>query len=208
MISRRPIILLQSPSRASTVYHRPLLGVNQVSPFQSRHFLDSILSSALGPCPLRSLSHTKLLPYSPSVIFKAVSDVSGYPTFLPFTISSNVTSRDPAGYPTRARLKVGYAKFGLEEDWDSIVRCDPEKGLVEARSSEENSDGLFEVLSTKWLISHSDRGSPDHASVKLDVNVKFRNPVYDQMFAQVEEKVASTMISAFEKRVEELNRGR
>jgi ribosome-associated toxin RatA of RatAB toxin-antitoxin module len=44
--------------------------------------------------------------------------------------------------------------------------------------------------------------------VKLDVNVKFRNPVYDQMFAQVEEKVASTMISAFEKRVEDLNRRR
>ncbi|KAJ9503704.1 Coenzyme Q-binding protein coq10, mitochondrial [Exophiala xenobiotica] len=208
MISRRPISLLQSPWRVSTVYHSPQFRVNQVSPTQSRYFLDSILSSALGPCPLRSLSHTKLLPYPPNVIFKAVSDVSGYPTFLPFTISSTVTSRDPAGYPTRARLKVGYAKFGLEEDWDSIVRCDPEKGLVAARSSEENSDGLFEVLSTKWQISHSDGESADHASVKLDVSVKFRNPVYDQMFAQVEEKVASTMISAFEKRVEELNRRR
>jgi ribosome-associated toxin RatA of RatAB toxin-antitoxin module len=132
--------------------------------------------------------------------------VSGYPAFLPFTISSNVTSRDSAGYPTRATLKVGYAKFGLEEDWDSAVRCDPEKGVVEARSSEENSNGLFETLNTKWQIAPFEGAEKDTASVKLDVDVKFRNPVYDQMFAQVEEKVASTMISAFEKRVEELNR--
>lgn len=174
--------------------------------FQTRTIFDSLLSQALGPCPTRSLTHTKLLPYSPQVIFKAVSDVSGYPTFLPFTISSNVTSRDSAGYPTRARLKVGYAKFGLEEDWDSVVRCDPEKGIVEARSSEANSNGLFETLNTKWQISHLEGGEGNQASVKLDVNVKFRNPVYDQMFSQVEGKVASTMISAFEKRVEELNR--
>ncbi|KIV77615.1 hypothetical protein PV11_09403 [Exophiala sideris] len=173
---------------------------------QTRTIFDSLLSQALGPCPERSLTHTKTLPYSPKLIFKAVSDVSGYPTFLPFTIASNVTTRDSEGYPTRARLKVGYAKFGLEEDWDSVVRCDEEKGIVEARSSEANSGGLFEVLNTKWQISHLDGSEQNQASVKLDVTVKFRNPVYDQMFSQVEGKVASTMISAFEKRVHELNR--
>lgn len=152
------------------------------------------------------MTHTKQLPYSPSVIFRAVSDVSGYPAFLPFTISSNVTSRDSAGYPTRATLKVGYAKFGLEEDWDSTVHCDPGRGLVEARSSEQTSNGLFETLNTKWQIAPMKGADKDRASVKLDVNVKLRNPVYDQMFAQVEARVASTMISAFEKRVEELNR--
>lgn len=204
MILRQPGIL-HCGSKPSTFYYRPLFHGKQESILQSRTFFDSILSSALGPCPLRTVSHTKLLPYSPKVVFKAVSDVSGYPTFLPFTISSHVTSRDPDGYPTRARLKIGYEKLGLEEDWDSIVFCDPKKGLVEARSSDENSNGLFEILNTRWHISHREGGDEDHASVKLDVNVKFRNPVYDQLFSQVEGKVASTMISAFEKRVEELH---
>jgi coenzyme Q-binding protein COQ10 len=149
------------------------------------------------------MSHTKVLPHSPATVFKAVSDVAGYPNFLPFTISSNVKSRDPAGYPTRASLKVGYAKLGIEEDWESIVRCDPARGTIEAKSSEEHSNGLFEALSTKWQIAPLKAGSASTA-VKLDVSVKFRNPVYDQMFAQVEDKVASSMISAFEKRVEEL----
>lgn len=201
-------ILLHCSSQSFRCHGRSILHVNSKPILQTRSIFDSLLSAALGPCPLRSLTHTKLLPYSPSVIFKAVSDVSGYPAFLPFTISSNVTSRDSSGYPTRATLKVGHAKFGLEEDWDSTVRCDPEKGLVEARSSEENSNGLFETLNTKWQIAPFDGTEKDRASVKLDVDVKFRNPVYDQMFAQVEEKVASAMISAFEKRVEELNRER
>lgn len=170
---------------------------------QERTFIDSLLSSALGPCPLRSVSHTKTLPYSSGAIFKAVSDVSGYPAFLPFTISSHVTERDSAGYPTRARLKVGYDKLGLEENWDSLVLCNPTGGTIEAKSSETASQGLFETLQTRWKIS--DTGNSKSATlVKLDVDVKFRNPVYDQMFAQVEQKVASAMISAFEKRVQEL----
>ena len=170
----------------------------------TRTFIDSFLSSALGPCPLRSLTHTKTIPYSSKVVFKAVSDVSGYPGFLPFTISSNVTARDNDGYPTRAKLKVGYAKLGLEEDWDSLVNCNAREGIVEARSSENNSQGLFEVLTTKWKIDALSEGGSGKSSVKLDVDVKFKNPMYDQMFAQVEEKVANAMISAFEKRVQEL----
>ncbi|KIV94194.1 hypothetical protein PV10_01983 [Exophiala mesophila] len=200
-------MLLRSPVRASLIVSPISPGRLGQTPYQQkRAFLDSLLSSTLGPCPLRTLSHTKTLPYPPLTVFKAVSDVSGYPSFLPFTISSHVTSRDAAGYPTRARLKVGYAKFGLEEDWDSVVKCDPKQGLVEARSSDESSNGLFEVLNTKWQIAASHPSTENQTAVKLDVHVRFRNPVYDQMFAQVEGKVASTMVSAFEKRVEDLHR--
>jgi coenzyme Q-binding protein COQ10 len=207
MIARRSIALFTPPVRSAGVSIK-LNGDPRTTALQSRTIFDSLFSSALGSCPMRTLTHTKLLPHSPAAIFKAVSDVSGYPAFLPFTISSHVTSRDAAGYPTRARLRVGYEKFGLEEDWDSVVSCDPERGLVVARSSEENSNGLFEVLNTRWQISPTkgEGQANTSASVKLDVNVKFRNHVYDQMFAQVEGKVASTMISAFEKRVEELDR--
>ncbi|RMZ80421.1 hypothetical protein DV737_g3029, partial [Chaetothyriales sp. CBS 132003] len=146
------------------------------------------------------------LPYSSKTIFRAVSDVAGYPSFLPFTISSHVTSRDSSGYPTRAQLTVGYDKLGLEENWDSIVHCDAAKGIVEARSSDASSQGLFEVLSTRWKIDSIADAAPERTLVKLNVDVKFRNPIYDQLFAQVEQKVASIMISAFEKRAQELER--
>ena len=64
---------------------------------------------------------------------------------------------------------------------------------------------MFEVLQTRWQISPNKDSDPNaQTSVRLDIDVKFRNIVYDQMFAQVEGKVASTMIGAFEKRVSEL----
>lgn len=170
---------------------------------QTRAFFDSILSSALGPCPLRNLTHTRTLPYSASSVFQAVADVSGYPSFLPFTVDSTVMARDQHGYPERASLKIGYDKFGLEEVWESKVRCDADQGIVEAQSSEANSQGLFEVLQTRWHIQAAP-GSDTLTSVKLDLDVKFRNPLYDQMFAQVEGQVASVMINAFERRVQEL----
>ena len=190
--------------RGSQTLKSATLGHCKTSPvYQTRTFLDSFLSSALGPCPLRQLTHTRTLPYSSKAIFKAISDVAGYPG-LPFVTSSHVTSRDAAGYPTRAELKVGYDKLGLEETWDSVVRCQPEHGIIEARSSDSASQGLFEVLSTKWKIDAESEKQPEQSLVKLDVDVKFRNPIYDQMFAQIEEKVANIMISAFEKRVREL----
>ena len=113
--------------------------------------------------------------------------------------------RDSAGFPKRARLRVGYDKLGLEEDWDSVVTCNPSEGLVEAKSSETASQGLFEVLKTRWKIVALEAGTDSPTEVKLDVDVKFRNPVYDQMFSQFEQKVGSAMISAFEKRVKELD---
>lgn len=196
------------PSRwartCSILLSRP--NVVQRPEVQTRSFLNSILSSALGACPKRSLTHTKTLPYSASSVFKAVSDVSGYPAFLPFTVSSHVTSRDEHGLPTRASLRIGYEKFGLEEVWESDVKCDPDKGIVEAQSSKGDSQGLFEVLQTRWHIQPSQ--SAGQTSVKLDLDVKFRNPVYDQMFAQVEGKVVGVMISAFEKRVKELEQAK
>jgi coenzyme Q-binding protein COQ10 len=200
--AKGPLALAASASRARALV-RTFPKVTTTT--QQRTFLDSLLSSALGPCPLRSVTHTKTLPYSSKAIFKAVSDVSGYPAFLPFTISSQVMERDGAGLPKRARLRVGYDKLGLEENWDSVVACDPAQGLVEAKSSENASQGLFEVLQTRWKIVPLETGSDAPTTVKLDVDVKFRNPVYDQMFAQVEQRVAGAMISAFEKRVKQLD---
>lgn len=193
-----------SPSSAILGRHSALATQQTRFPrFQQRNFLNSVLGSALGETRLRSLTHTKTIPYSSTSIFKAVSDVSGYPTFLPFTISSRVIEKDEQGYPTRASLRVGYDKFGLEEDWNSVVKCDPTTGTIEAKSSKSESQGLFEVLQTKWHIN-ADENRAGQTTVKLDLDVKFRNPLYDQLFAQVEGQVASTMIAAFEKRVREL----
>jgi len=59
------------------------------------------------------------------------------------------------------------------------------------------------VLRTRWEIKPV---GGEGSEAKLDLHLQFRNPVYDQMFAQVEGKVARAVIAAFEKRVGELDR--
>lgn len=197
---------------------------------QCRTFFNpaSLLTSTL-PTAVRHLTHTRTIPYSPANIFDAIASVEKYHTFLPFVISSTVTQRDAAGWPRKATLKSGYDKFGVEEDWESVVQCDKTSGVIEAKSYDgdsSNDDSMFEILRTRWQITPSETGvGPDgsdvkseyrastpqrisanveNTSVRLDIEVKFRNIIYDQMFAQVEGKVASMMIGAFEKRAQEL----
>ena len=92
-----------------------------------------------------------------------------------------------------------------------MVSVDPKSGTVLAQSDTELSasakqgssgaDGLFELLKTRWVVTETGKEQSD---VKLDVEVQFRNFLYDQMFAQAEGKVAGMMIGAFEKRVRAL----
>jgi ribosome-associated toxin RatA of RatAB toxin-antitoxin module len=83
------------------------------------------------------------------------------------------------------------------------VLCDESRGIIEAKSDEAASgQSIFEVLQTRWQIT-TEEDQDTH--VRLDIDVKFRNIVYDQMFAQVEDKIARTVMGAFEKRARELD---
>jgi len=169
--------------------------------------MDYLLSYTLGECQLRKLTHTKTVSHSPALVFKAISDVSSYSKVLPLTVSSDVTAKDKAGYPTRARIRIGSEPLGLDHTWDSIILCEPKKGLIDARSNEatKQGPGMLDGLRTTWAITPV-AGNPNASTVKLDVEVKFRSPVFDQMFYQIQGTVADTMISSFEPTLQELEK--
>lgn len=195
-----------SSSARSTPY-QPLL-FNQTRHFLKSSTFDGLFGTTI---PLRQLTHTRVLPYPRSSVFEAIASVERYPSFLPFVLSAKVSQKDRNERPARASLKVGYAAFGIEEIWDSIVGADEEHGIIEARSADtSNEGGLFEVLKTKWQmhdledIRRHGEGVSAQTAVRLDVEVKFRSAIYDKVFAGVEEKVAGMMVGAFEKRIKEL----
>jgi coenzyme Q-binding protein COQ10 len=174
----------------------------QVEPRRTLFNPSSIFSSHL-PTQLRHLTHAQNSPHSASSIFRAIASVDQYPSFLPFTLSAAVLRRDAHGWPARATLTVGYDPFNLQEDWASVVHCDESRGIIEAKSDEASSaESIFEVLQTRWQITPTD--SQD-THVRLEIDVKFRNILYDQMFAQVEGKVARSVMGAFENRARELD---
>ena len=174
--------------------------------FPNPNDLLSSLSGTLAAPSLRHLAHTAELNASPALVFRAIASVDQYPQFLPFILSARVTERDTVNWPTKATLRVGYDKLGLEEHWESIVRCDEAQGVVEARGNKSvqkaAGQGLFDVLRTRWQIGQK----REETVVRLDIEVQLRNMLYDKMFEQVENKVARTMVNAFEKRVDELKK--
>jgi coenzyme Q-binding protein COQ10 len=194
-LPRNSLTLKPSPSAISRILVRAEPRRNLFNP-------SSIFSSGL-PTQLHHLTHAQTSSHSASSIFRAIASVDQYPSFLPFTLSAAVLRRDAHGWPARATLTVGYEPFNLQEDWASIVSCDESRGVIEAKSDDASSaDSMFEVLQTRWQITPTD-GQDTH--VQLDIDVKFRNIVYDQMFAQVEGKVARSVMGAFERRARELD---
>ncbi|KAJ5090938.1 hypothetical protein N7532_009622 [Penicillium argentinense] len=180
-----------------------------------------------GSSPKRVLTATRMLPYSPPLLFKVISSVESYSQFLPFLTASTVTARDTqSGHPTQAFLTVGYGP--LSETFTSRVDCDPVKLTVEARSgakygkpdgqSSQSSgssgffpgvnEGIFEYLSTRWelvpLAPADAKGGPQ-TKVNLEVRFEFRSQLHATVMGAVEGQMAGVMIEAFEKRIHEMH---
>ena len=199
----RPSTRLLLPKRILKSSQTPIPQLQfQVDQHRTLFNPSSIFSTSL-PTQLRHLSHSETSSYSTASIFRAIASVDQYPSFLPFTLSAAVVRRDADGWPSRATLTVGYDPFNLQEDWSSIVHCDESRGIIEAKSDEAASaESMFEVLQTRWQITSTENKD---THVQLDIDVKFRNIVYDQMFTQVEDKIARSVMAAFEKRARELD---
>ncbi|KAK6418180.1 Coenzyme Q-binding protein coq10, mitochondrial [Elasticomyces elasticus] len=187
-----------------------LCGRHKVGPLININFhMADYLSAALGAPAHRRLTHTKTLPYHPSTVFSAITNIQVYSDFLSLVHSSSVTVKDAHGLPKGAKLKVGYPRFGIEENWACRVTSDKKNGVVKiARGGDGDkaSDGVLEEWSVHWKLSPPP--GPNAASktteVELIVEVKFRNPIYDQAFALLP-NVAQRMLLKFENRSEQLD---
>ncbi|KKY29108.1 hypothetical protein UCRPC4_g00140 [Phaeomoniella chlamydospora] len=172
-------------------------------------FIDDLLRTATGAGEPRILKANRRVPYDVATLFKIIASVDEYPTFLPFIHSSKVLSRDRRGWPARATLTVGYS--GYKESFTSQIDCDEELSVVRARSGDRIGDdrlikheGLFKTLDSMWKFSDVSTSGKQESEATLNVKVQFRNPVYDAFLGAVEDKVANTMIEAFEARLREI----
>lgn len=167
-------------------------------------------ASLLGGAPAqRHLTTTKVLPYSRTTIFNVFADIASYHEFSTSISSSTVTAKDSSGLPSAAKLKVGYPPLGLEEDWPCRAKCDRRTGIVQAQNAPADQGGsgssVLEVWIVKWTITPAPSVSQDkqEATVRLDLELKFKNSVVDGMFS-VLPRVAEKMMIKFETRVGEV----
>ncbi|KAK4498690.1 hypothetical protein PRZ48_009200 [Zasmidium cellare] len=132
---------------------------------------------------LRQLSTTKVVPYAPSTAFAALSDLSAYERATSLIYRSSVTTKDGNGLPKTAKLDVGYPALYLNETWLCHVKCDRTKRTVEVTpAGSEFQSSVVESYLMRWTISPvaNDKGQ---AEIKLNLEVKFKGPMVDSMFA-------------------------
>lgn len=226
--SLRPFLhTLQSPHSAL----RPLSNRNQ----QTRTFLPNpfeVLSSGSASSPHKTFTVTRTLPYSSESIYKVISDVSKYSSFVPYCQSSTVTkwSAPDATYhkrwPSEAILVAGWG--GLSENFTSRVYCVPGKIVESVGGETETSldrgqighhlegdkvgadvsrdNGLLTHLRSKWMIEELEKGESgtERTAVTLSLEFAFANPMYTALSAGAAPKVADYMIKGFEERVKSL----
>ncbi|PWY91242.1 hypothetical protein BO70DRAFT_426128 [Aspergillus heteromorphus CBS 117.55] len=188
---------------------------------QTRPFLTSLLGgggNGNNSQKTRHLTATRTLPYPPAPLFRIISAVESYSSFLPFLTASTVTHRSPeTGLPTRAFLTVGYGP--LSETFTSRVDCDETKWVVEARSGAKFGvgkkdgqegmegfvdEGIFEYLSTRWELRDVSAGGKELTEVRLEIGFEFRSQLHAAMMGAVEGQMAPVMIEAFEKRIRDV----
>ena len=163
--------VLQDPPRQSRIDPRlyPVLAsqfiqLNRSS--QRRPF-----SNPFTPSP-QKLSAFRTLPYRSSDLYNIISDISSYPKFLPYCLSSEVTSESAPDehdrkWPRTATLKVGFG--GVEEEFLSRVYCVPGQ-IIEAVAGEAQTSLSPETL--KLYQQSQDVGEQNEA-VRTSTNALF-----------------------------------
>ena len=138
--------------------------------------------------PTQKFTANRILPHSQEEVYKIISNIDSYSTFVPFCVSSRVTQHLD-DLPVKADLTIGYKDY--LESFTSHVRCSPPE-KVEAVAS---GHPLFERLVTAWRLQKS--GS-EQCQIHLDIEYKFANPLYGALSQAVLPKVAGQIITAFE----------
>jgi coenzyme Q-binding protein COQ10 len=134
----------------------------------------------------------KHLPYTVEQMFDLVADVEKYGDFLPWCVACRVTKND--GDVLEADLIIGYKMF--REKFKSRVILDrPEEIRVDYLS------GPLKSLSNQWTFI---RNSDNTCTIDFYVDFEFKNPMLQGLVSMFFDKVVSRMVSAFEKRADDL----
>lgn len=133
----------------------------------------------------------KYLPYSVEQMFDLVSDVEKYGEFLPWCVACRKTEEN--GNMIEADLIIGYKM--IREKFKSRVTLQyPDHIRV------EYLEGPMKNLSNEWKFLPEGEG----CIIDFYVDFEFKNPMLQGLITMFFDKAVTKMVSAFEKRADEL----
>jgi coenzyme Q-binding protein COQ10 len=143
-----------------------------------------------------SHSETRLLRYSPDLMYAVVADVEKYPQFLPWCVGLRVLSREivKSREVQRAEMLVGFG--ALRERYTSRVVLDPTARTIDVTQTE----GPFRQLETHWRLAPEGEG----CRVDFTIAFEFKSRLLGAVAGKAFEHVLLKMTDAFEARAKML----
>jgi coenzyme Q-binding protein COQ10 len=133
----------------------------------------------------------RFLPYTPEQVFDLVADIERYPEFLPWCVGARVRERN--GNVILGDLLIGWRM--VRERFTSRVTLNrPDRIDV------EYTEGPFRYLKNHWVFERQ----PGGCLVDFFVDFEFRSRMLQGVIAALFNEAVKRMVSAFEKRAQEL----
>lgn len=188
--------------------HRPFFNLPSIGNDNDDQFSDT----------RKRYQETKLFGHPPHKVYNVVAAVGQYADFVPWCVGSTILTTKqnharknsnssnnknsikdtppPSSTYLEAELEVGFQMF--TERYTSKVTLQPEHLII----SKVEDSSLFDHLSNKWEFKPGP--TPSTTSVQFEVDFAFRSPLYRQVAMVFFEEVVQQMVTAFEKRCDEL----
>ena len=140
-----------------------------------------------------SHQETKILPYSAEQMFNLVSNIEGYPDFLPWCVGARIINRDNEKQIVLAELVIGFKS--LRESFVSRVKLSKAE-----RIQVTYEKGPFRNLENCWEFVDCREG----CAIKFKIDFEFKSKILRAVMEPLFFGAVKKMVAAFEKRAEEL----
>lgn len=138
------------------------------------------------------VSKSALMPFAAERMFDLVSDVEGYPAFLPWCASAELLSKSDE--KLCGRIEV--ARLGIRQTFSTCNHLQrPERMEIAL------DEGPFRKLQGAWTFTEL---GDEACKVELVLEFEFAGGLIDKAFGAVFGQIANTLVDAFCKRAEEV----
>lgn len=133
-----------------------------------------------------------LVRHSATEMFDLVSDVEGYPKFLPWCHATELLSRSED--QLCGRIEV--ARLGVRQVFSTCNKLDPPHYM-----QIDLMDGPFRKLTGGWTFTPL---RADACKVELELDFEFSGRLIDKAFGGIFGQIANSLVDAFVKRADEV----
>ena len=138
------------------------------------------------------IDRSALLPYTTDEIYALVSDILTYPEFLPWCSGTEILSQEGGELSAR----IGFSVGGVSQSFTTRNRLQPGKEIAM-----QLVDGPFSQLEGRWRFEPlGDAGCKISLLLEYDFSSKMVGLVVGPVF----NKIANTLVDAFQKRAVEV----